>query len=105
MILSATVGLCACILAWVVTSQNSPLAGYFLHHTLIPNVWMALHALVYLAEVVIRPEIVPEAFVYYGAVVAQWILVGYVFSRFIYKKDEKTQSSLGSRREEDSTVE
>jgi hypothetical protein len=81
---TTSVALCACFVAWIVTGETSPLADYFLYHTAIPNMWMKLHIIPYLIQVIVRPEIFPYLFAY-GLVALQWMLVGYLVSRLVFK--------------------
>lgn len=92
--LSAIVGLCGCVITWVVTSENSPLADYFLYHPTIRNIWMPLNALTYVIEMLIRPEILPEAFVAYGSIALQWMLVGYGISRVVYRGETESGAQV-----------
>lgn len=78
-------GVSSCMVAWIVTSERSPLADYFLYHTAIPNIWAALHTVPYMIGLVIRPELLPEELVLYGLVSLQWMLVGYGISRVVYR--------------------
>jgi len=78
-------GAAFCVVAWIVTSERSPLADYFLYHTAIPNIWGALHVLPYMIGLLIRPELLPDEVVLYALVWLQWTLVGYGVSRVVYR--------------------
>jgi hypothetical protein len=87
-------GVSSCIVAWIVTSERSPLADYFLYHTAIPNIWAALHTVPYMIGLVIRPELLPEELVLYGLVSLQWMLVGYGISRVVYRGETESGAQV-----------
>ncbi len=80
--------LCACLASWFIVGESSPLAGYFLTHVEIPNLWYALHTIPYLLGLLLPSNVFTEL-VIDAAIFLQWLLIGYLLARLFCKGEVK----------------
>src|SRR5437660_8668757 len=69
----------ATTLTWLVLADGSPLRGYFLNHTTIPNFVGRLLIVPYLGLILIRPSLFLQDVVGLVLELVQWLVVGFVF--------------------------
>jgi hypothetical protein len=71
----------ALILGWLIQGETSPFYQYFIRHAALPNFWARLHTIPYIIALVFHSELV-----YQAAFVAQWFLIGLLFSTLLKRK-------------------
>ena len=84
---SAATVVAACVSGWLLTSDDSPFADYFLFHVFLPNVWRALNVMPFILGMLVSGNLHAETtagvVVMVAAFVAQWAAVGFVLSKLV----------------------
>lgn len=81
MIFAGAFAVVALGLSWLIQGQTSPFHDYFIWHVDLPNLWVKFHTIPYIIALVFRSALV------YGAMfVAQWFLIGWLFSTLLKRK-------------------
>jgi hypothetical protein len=71
----------ALVVSWLIQGQTSPFYKYFIWHVDLPNLWVKLHTIPYIIALIFRSELV-----YWVMFVAQWFIIGLLFSTLLRRK-------------------
>jgi hypothetical protein len=86
LIFSNLIALGAVLLTWILHGESSPLADYFSLHDGLPNLWLALNALPFIAGVVISGRHGGGPVVLFTILqFIQWFVVAFVLSTFLFR--------------------
>ncbi len=75
-------GAIATFVSWIIVSENSPLAEYFLWNPSVRNQWGILNFPIYLIIIFLNPTSYLEPIVTFLLMLIQWTIIGYFLKWF-----------------------
>jgi len=84
----------AVVFGFLVSAEESPLHEYFLWHVKVPNVWWKINLPAMMVGIAVSHNVhQPDEVASYVAFIAQWSLIGYLFSLFLVRRPPANRSS------------